>query len=76
MVGPRTLDLPGWDLVPPPIHPTWTLGLEIGADIPLLADTRTHICGLATGVVSVQFFIFSAILIKKTLGYCLYICFI
>ena len=56
MAGPRTPDLPGWDLSLPTVHPAWSLGLEIGADIPLLADTRTHICGLATGVVSAQFF--------------------
>ena len=58
MAGPRTPNLPGWDLVSPPIHPARTLGLEIGADIPLFADTRTHICGLATGVVSAQFLYF------------------
>ena len=55
MASPRTPDLLGWDLESPPIHPARTLGLEIGADIPLFADICTHICGLATGVVSVQF---------------------
>ena len=48
----RTPDLPTWDLPSPLIHPARTLGLKLGADIPLLADTRTHICGSATGVVS------------------------
>ena len=55
MAGLRTPDLPGWDLVPPSIHPARTLGLEIRADIPLFADMRTYICGLAIGVVSAQF---------------------
>ena len=55
MAGPRTPDLPGWDLPLPIVHPVRSLSLEIGADIPLFADTRTHICGLATGVVSAQF---------------------
>ena len=53
MAVPRTPDLPAWDLPLPIIHPARTLGLELGADIPLLADTRTHIYGFATGVVSV-----------------------
>ena len=48
MAGPRTPDLPGWDLPLPIVHPARSLSLEIGADIPLLVDTRTHICGLAT----------------------------
>ena len=52
MAVPRTPDLPAWDIPLPIIHPAWTLGLELGADIPLLVDTRTHICGFATGVVS------------------------
>ena len=52
MAFPRTPDLLAWDFSPPIVHPARTLGLELGADIPLLADTRTHICGFATGVVS------------------------
>ena len=73
MAGPHTPDLPGWNLASPPIYPARTLGLEIGADIPLFADTCTHICGLATGVVSVQFFHFSATLIKKKYWVIVYI---
>ena len=52
MFVPRTPDLLAWDLPLPIIHPTQILGLELGADVPRFADTRTHICGFATGVVS------------------------
>ena len=52
MAIPRTPDLPTWDLPSPAIHPARSLGLQLGAEIPLFADTRTHLCGLATGVVS------------------------
>ena len=52
MAIPRTPDLPTWDLPSPAIHPARSLGLQFGAEIPLFADTRTHLCGLATGVVS------------------------
>ena len=52
MAVPRTPDLSAWDLSLPIIHPARTLSLELGADVPLFVDTRTHICGFATGVVS------------------------
>ena len=55
MAAPRTPNLPRWDLVSPIVHPARTLSLEIGAEIPFFTDTRTHICGLATREVSVQF---------------------
>ena len=52
MAIPRTPDLTTWDLPSPAIHTARSLGLQLGAEIPLFADTRTHLCGLATGVVS------------------------
>ena len=71
MAIPRTPDLPTWDLPSPLIHPARTLGLELGADIPLLADTRTHICGSTKGVVSAYFLYFLPMILIKKLGYCL-----
>ena len=66
MAIPRTPDWSTWDLPSPAIHPARSLGLQFGAEIPLFADTRTHLCGLATGVVSAQFLYFlPVILIKK-----------
>ena len=68
MAIPRTPDLPTWDLPSPAIHPARSLGLQLGAEIPLFADTRTHLCGLATGVVSAQFLYFLPVILIKNTG--------
>ena len=52
MAMPRTLDLPAWDVVPPPIDALYCFGLVEIEDMPLLVDSAGHIRGAATGVVS------------------------
>ena len=68
MADARTSDLPVWDPVPPTIHPTHSFDFEIRADIPLLAQTWTHICGLATGEISTQFLYFFLLISLNNIG--------